>query len=306
MRVLITGVAGFIGSHLADKLTSLGHSVFGVDTLETGRAENVNDMVAWERGDCRYTGSFFRYAKPDVVVHCAASYKDPDAWQRDIETNAEGTAAVARWAREQDARLVYFQTALCYGTNPYNCDKTFPLKTSHRIAPDSSYAISKTAGERYIQLSGVDFVSLRLANIFGPRNLSGPIPTFYKRIISGQPCTVVNSRRDFVFIDDLIDVALLAVYGKGRGVYHVSSGRDFPIYEVYNAVVGAACDESRPATVQPRSADDAPTILLDPSATEREFEWKASTPLLDGIRRAVEWYRENGVGDTYTHLSLKG
>ena len=82
-------------------------------------------------------------------------------------------------------RLLYFQTALCYGTQPIEQ----PITLDHPIRPDSSYAISKTAGEQYIELSGLDFVSFRLANAYGPRNISGPLPTFYHRLTEGKPCS---------------------------------------------------------------------------------------------------------------------
>ncbi len=109
-------------------------------------------------------------------------------------------------------RLIYFQTALCYGLRPLEQ----PITLAHPILPEgSSYAISKTAGEHYIQLSGLDYISFRLANAYGPRNLSGPLPTFYHRLTTEQPCFVMDTRRDFIFVDDLVQVVLLALDGQG-------------------------------------------------------------------------------------------
>ena len=98
--------------------------------------------------------------------------------------------------------------------------------------------MSKTAGESYIRDSGVEYVSLRLANIYGPRNLSGPAPAFFKRLSAGEPCTVVDSRRDFVFVEDAVDV-FAAAATTGKGVYHVASGTDQSVAQVYAAVVKA-------------------------------------------------------------------
>jgi len=147
-------------------------------------------------------------------------------------------------------------------------------------------------------------VSFRLANAYGPRNLSGPLPTFYQRLTDGKSVFVMDSRRDFVFVDDLVAVALKAIDGGGEtGVYHVSSGSDVSIKELFDATIKAMdhhMDEE--VEVRPRNPDDAPSILLDPSKTEQDFDWKAETPLEEGVAKAVEYYRQYGVAETFTHL----
>jgi UDP-glucose 4-epimerase len=304
VRVLITGIAGFIGSHLADRLLADGHEVVGIDNLTTGRPDNVPDGANFVLGHIAQGFPLERaysYAKPDVVYHCAANYKDPAQWQEDTATNVLGTCEVLKLALRHDVRrIVYFQTSLCYGLHP---DET-PIPLSHPLRPSNSYAISKTAGEQYIAMSGLEFVSLRLANIYGPRNLSGPIPTFYKRLAAGQPCTVVDTRRDFVYIDDLIRVAAAAA-DSTPGIYHVASGRDYTIRELYDAVADAMGATAEPAEI-PRMDDDAPSLLHHAAATRREFGWKPVWKLADGVAEAVAWYEQHGVGDTYTHLTLKG
>lgn len=275
----------------------LGHShdVVGIDDLSTGRSDNypggfiVGDIVSdLPRGQW------------DVIYHCAASYRDRGAWEQDARTNVLGTIAVVREALRSNARLIYFQTSLCYGPHPVS-----PVTIDAPLDPHGSYPVSKTAGEAFIRDSGLDYVSLRLANIYGPRNLSGPIPTFYQRLTEGKPCTVVDSRRDFVFVDDLVWVAVKAAE-QGSGAYHVSSGTDYSIGEVYEAVRSALnIDAPQPALVH-RGPDDVATLLLDPIETEMEFGWTAQTPLSDGIARAVAWYREHPVTETFTHLALKG
>ena len=300
MRVFITGIGGFIGSHIADALIEQGHEVEGIDNYSTGRREN------WPRSDGR-SGDIrndedlslaMGSRDYDVIYHCAASYKDRDDWERDASTNVLGTINIVRAAEFTDAKIVYFQTSLCYGLNPVS-----PVELDAPLQPKGSYAVSKTAGERYIADSHVDYVSLRLANIYGPRNLSGPVPTFFKRLTEGQPCTVVDSRRDFVFIDDLVEVAVKAAT-QGRGVYHVASGHDVPIFDICDQVA-MAMGTNGTVERRPRGADDAETILLDPSETLAEFGWAARTPLVSGIRQAVDWYRANGVTDTYTHLAME-
>ena len=152
--------------------------------------------------------------------------------------------------------------------------------------------------------SKLDYISFRLANAYGPRNLSGPLPTFYHRLTSGKPCFVMNTRRDFIFVNDLVDVVLLALGGKGRkGVYHVSSGSDFAIKELFDATVKALNMKlSKDVEVRERNPDDVFTILLDPSETNRDFGWKISTPLDVGVKKAIEWYQTHGITQTFTHL----
>ena len=307
MNVLVTGGAGFIGSNLVDRLLAGGHEVLVIDNFATSRSDSLPAGAAGLTvheatiADRAAVDAAYDACKPDVVVHCAASYKDPDAWEEDIRTNALGTAHVVDAAKERGVgRLVYFQTALCYGNRPLEQ----PVTLAHPLIPESSYAISKTAGEQYIGISGLDFVSLRLANMYGPRNLSGPIPTFWQRLSEGKKCFAVDTRRDFVFVDDLIQVVERAIDGTGNGYYHVSSGSDFSIKELYDAVALAmGVDES--IEERPRGEDDAPSILLDPSRTEADFDWRAGTSLDEGIRRTIEWYEAHGVSETYTHLRMK-
>jgi UDP-glucose 4-epimerase len=305
MKVLITGGSGFIGSHLADRLLAEGNEVLSIDNYATSRRGNLTEqngltMVEGSIAEPETVAEVFNDFGPDVVAHAAASYKDPDAWVEDTRTNALGTVNVVEAARDAGVqRLVYFQTALCYGTKPVEQ----PITLSHPIRPDSSYAISKTAGEEYIELSGLPFVSLRLANVYGPRNMSGPPPTFFNRLSEGKPCFVVDTRRDFVFVEDLIEVVDAALKGTGEGHYHVSSGSDHSIKEMFDAVtdaMGIELDDE--VEVRPRTEDDAPSILLDPSRTEQDFGWKAKVPLSEGVAKAIEYYRAEGVGETYTHL----
>ena len=309
MRVLITGGAGFIGSHLADRLLAAGDEVYVVDNYSTGRRDNLSphprlQIAEGTIADERLVDRAFDEFRPEHVVHAAASYKDPNDWAEDARTNVVGSANVAKAARRTGVRrLIYFQTALCYGLRPLEQ----PITLSHPILPDgSSYAASKTAGEHYVKLSELDWISFRLANAYGPRNLSGPLPTFYHRLTNGKPCFVMDTRRDFIFIDDLVEVVMLALRGRGRsGPYHVSSGSDVAIKDLFDATVAALQARlERPVEVRPRGTDDAYTILLDPSQTHRDFGWKTTTPLRDGVSAAIEWYKRFGIEQTFTHLAI--
>jgi UDP-glucose 4-epimerase len=309
VKVLITGGAGFIGSHLADRLLDEDHEVLVIDNYATGRRDNLTDRDGLEIVEDTIedpdvvTEAFERF-RPDFVVHAAAAYKDPEAWGADVLTNALGTVNVVKAAQATGVeRLLYFQTALCYGTTPTEQ----PVTLDHPIRPDSSYGISKTAGELYIELSGIDFLSFRLANAYGPRNISGPLPTFYHRLTENKGVFVMDTRRDFIFVDDLVDVVMQAIVdGKGHGHYHISSGSDFSIKELFDATIAALPEVQLDGDVEvkPRNPDDAYTILLDPSRVRQDFGWEPKVPLEEGVRRAIEYYREYGISQTYTHLKV--
>jgi UDP-glucose 4-epimerase len=309
MRVLITGGAGFVGSHLADRLLAKGDTVLAIDNFETGRRDNLVShenltLIEENIANTDAMTRLFQEFKPDVVVHTAAAYKDPDNWVEDCKTNVLGTVNVVSAAKAANCnRIVYFQTALCYGLNPVEQ----PVSLDHHInSRGSSYAISKTAAEHYIELSGLDFVSFRLANAYGPRNISGPLPTFYHRLTAKKPCFVMDTRRDFVYIQDLIDCVEKAVAGTGKGYYHGSSGGDVSIKELFDATLKALdVTLEKDVEVRPRNPDDAFTILLDPSRTNNDFAWSAKTPLETGVKAAIEYYKAYGIEQTFTHLRVE-
>jgi UDP-glucose 4-epimerase len=307
MNVLITGGSGFVGSNLCDRLLARGDRVTVIDNFATGRRDNLTphvnlSLIEGTIADANVVEQAFRSGTPEVVVHAAAAYKDPENWQEDIATNILGSVNVVRAAQKSKVRrVIYFQTALCYGLKPLEQ----PITLNHRIhSYGSSYAISKTGGEQYIDLSGLDYISFRLANAYGPRNLSGPLPTFYQRLTSAKPCFVMDTRRDFIFIDDLVNCVVKAVDGAGqKGAYHISSGGDFAIKDLFDETVNAlGIKLEKEVEVRPRLVDDAFTILLDPSKTNRDFNWKTTTPLAAGVRKAIDYYRTFGISHTFTHL----
>jgi UDP-glucose 4-epimerase len=308
MKVLITGGAGFLGSHLADRLLAEGNEVLAFDNFETGYRDNLAEqdgleIVEGTVADRDQVDAAFKGFDPDVVAHAAVSYKDPDAWEEDVLVNALGTVNVLRASKEADVgRFIYFQTGLSYGIHP----REQPITLEHAQPGESSYAIAKTAGEQYVALSGIDYVTFRIANIYGPRNRSGPAPTFYSRLSEGQPCFVVDSRRDQMYVDDMIDLLMMAAGGTGHGPYHVGSGEDRPVKDMFDLIVEAMGIElDYEVEIRPRPEDDAATLLLDPSRTIEDFGWRPTTPMEEGIPKTVAWYRENEVGPTYTHLKAE-
>lgn len=306
MKAFVTGGSGLVGSTVIDMLLERGDQIVAIDNFATGRRDNLPEhpalrLIEGSIVDAGLVNDLIGGFRPDVVIHTAASYKNPDDWHSDALTNCVGSANIARACRDHKVdRLIYFQTALCYGTRP----REQPITLGHPIDPvNSSYAISKTAGEHYIQYSGVDWVTFRLANVVGPRNVSGPLPIFYDRLSQRKRCFVTEARRDFVFVRDLADNVVKAIDGTGHGTYHFSSGRDVTIRELYNAVVTAMqLNEYPEPEVRPLGPDDAPSILLDPSRTFADFGAIRFTPLQEIAAQTVAYYRRYGVQGGFTHL----
>lgn len=311
MNVLVTGGAGHIGSHIVERLLAKGDKVLVIDNYQTGRRDNlephenlkiIEDTIA----NTQMVFDAFEDFKPEILVHAAASYKDPEDWIEDATTNVVGAANLVKAAKKTGVkRIIYFQTALCYGLKPIEQ----PISLTHPYfsggySGGSSYAISKTGGELYIELSGIEFISFRLANSYGPRNLSGPLPTFYSRLTSGKECFVMDTRRDFIYVDDVVDAVMKAIDGAGTGgYYHISSGKDYAIKELFDATLKALdITLEKPVEVRERGEDDVYTILLDPTRVREEFDWDVKTPLEEGIKKTIEWYKTHGITQTYTHL----
>lgn len=309
MKVFVTGGLGQIGSHIAEMFLERGDQVMVIDNLATGRREHLQDhpnlqvvidTISNKELIDDLVGSF----KPDAIVHTAASYKDPDDWYNDTLTNCVGGSNVIDAAKKFGVkRFVYFQTALCYGLKPLQQ----PIRLDHpRLPNSSSYSISKTTNEFYLELSGVDYVTFRLANVVGPRNVAGPLPIFYQRLKDGKQCFVTQARRDFVFVKDLARVVLKACDGVGHGAYHFSSGQDIAIQELYDAVVNAMDLPNKPAAeVKELGPDDVFSILLDPSRTFEDFGDIEFTPLQETVSAAIQYYMQHGTLGEYTHLRLQ-
>ena len=306
MKVLVTGGLGQIGSHVTEMLLARGDEVVVIDDLSTGQRHHLADHPKLKIvvdtisnrdvvfGLCKEHGF-------GAIVHTAASYKDPNDWYNDTLTNCVGGTNVIQAAKEFSiGRFIYFQTALCYGVKPLQQ----PIRLDHPKFPaNSSYAISKTVTEDYLEISGIDYVSFRLANVIGPRNVSGPLPIFFQRLSEGKKCFVTKARRDFCFNQDLARAVLKAVDGTGKGAYHFSSGKDVAIKELYDAVVAAMELPTYPEPeVRELGPDDAASILLDPSRTFEDFGKVEFTPLSEIARQAVAYFRKHGASGGYTHL----
>lgn len=306
MRIFITGGAGCLGSNLIEHWLPKAHEILVIDNFATGKREVLPAMpgltvVEGSVTDADLVSRLTAEFKPEIVVHSAASYKDPSDWKTDAETNVSGSINVIRAAEAHGVRrVINFQTALCYGR-----PASVPIPADAPVAPFTSYGISKTAGEQFMRMSSLPVVSLRLANVTGPRLAIGPIPTFYKRLKAGQKCFCSETVRDFLDMEDFLSLMdQLIASDVPSGIYNVSTGEGHSIKEIFDIVADhlALKDFDAPPLVPP-GADDVPAVVLDASVTTQVLGWQAKHDFEQTIRRQLAWYDKYGVTDVYSHLA---
>jgi UDP-glucose 4-epimerase len=306
MRLLITGGAGTLGAAIIDRMLERGGvEILALDNFATGSRDNLPagashlELREGSVADQAFVDQAFADFKPTHVIHSAAAYKDPDDWASDAETNVLGSIHVAKAALgSRVKRLVNFQTALCYGR-----PDTVPIPSSAPTRPFTSYGVSKTAGEQVFLMSGLNVISLRLSNITGPRLAIGPIPTFYQRLKAGKACFCSDTVRDFMDQEDFLDFLELTLDETApRGVFNVSTGEGKTIKDVFDVVADHLGVTPEPPPITPPGPDDVQAVVLDPSATEKAFGWKAKVGFEETMRRMLRWYDAHGVLAVYAHL----
>jgi UDP-glucose 4-epimerase len=306
MRILITGGAGCLGSNLTERYLATGHDVLVLDNFATGLREALPDahprmkVVTGSIAERDVVERVFADFAPTHVIHSAAAYKDPDDWAEDARTNVGGRINVVAAAKASGVRrFVNFHTALGYGR-----PDRVPIPVDAPARPFTSYGISKQAGENYVAMSGLPFVSLRLANVTGPRLAIGPIPTFYKRLKAGQKCFCSRTVRDFIDMEDFFAITDRALEDDApSGVFNVSTGTGHTIKEIFDIVadhLGIRLAEPVPE-VDP-GPDDVPAVVLDPAQTIAAFGWQPRFTFAETIRRMLAWYDAHGVTAIYSHL----
>jgi UDP-glucose 4-epimerase len=305
MKILITGGAGTLGSNIIERLYSnKSLDILCVDNFETGSRTNISffpneKIIEGSVADRLLLENIFESFNPDVVIHSAASYKDPNNYYRDAETNILGAINIADFSKKYKiSKVINFQTALCYG-NP----KQIPVPIDHLVNPFSSYGISKTFGEMYMSKMNLPLVSLRLANICS-KNLSiGPIPTFYKRIKENKDCFCTEAKRDFLDFDDFHELLEIILFESNQlGFFNVSTGKGNSIKEVFDAVKTYLGRQELEAELKSVNDDDVSVMILDPLETERAFGWKAKIQFGEMVNKQLKYYDESGIIEIFSHL----
>ena len=291
MRAIVTGGAGFIGSHVADALLARGDEVWVVDNFASGKLENVPEDAALVEDDVREPlDDLFEDVQPDVCFHLAAqadvgtSVERPDY---DAEVNVIGTLRVLEAARAHGTHVVFASTGgAIYG----ECDGPAPEQAERR--PVSPYGISKLAGEEYLggwnRLHGAHHVALRFANVYGPRQEpsleGGVIAIFMERMKAGTQTQIFGDglqTRDFVYVGDVVRAAVAGANG-GPGVFNIGTGRETSVVDLHELCRQVTGSELQPEFAPPRPGD-ARRSVIDPSLAARELGWRAEYELDAGL-----------------------
>jgi UDP-glucose 4-epimerase len=304
MRVLVTGGAGFIGSHIVDAVVARGHRAVVVDDLSMGTQANVNAAAAFHRVDIRDAAGLervFAREQPEIVSHHAAqtdvrrSMADPAF---DAQVNILGSVSLLRLCVAHAVRKVVFaSTAAVYPEPQY-----VPADEAHPVRPMSAYGLSKAVGEQYLALfrdaCGLRFTIFRYGNVYGPRQNpkgeAGVVGIFSEQMLTGVRPTIFGDgtkTRDYIYVDDIVAANLLAMEGAGDGeLFNLGWGREVRDYEVFDAVRKALGVQVEPqyAAKRPGEVD---RIALDGAKARARLNWMPRVPFEAGVPRAVAYYK---------------
>jgi len=314
-KVLVTGGAGFIGSHVVDKFILKGYNVVVVDNLSTGDPKNLNKRAKIHEVDITSPelNRIFLQERPDYVVHQAAqidvqkSLADP---LYDARVNIIGTLNILECSRKIGVKkLVYASSAALYGDPEY-----LGIDEQHRAYPMSNYGVSKYTPEHYLRvydgLYGLSYVVLRYANVYGPRQLAtgegGVISIFINRMLNNKPPVVFGDgkqTRDFIYVEDVAEANLKAVEGDSKGVYNISTNKQTSVNQLVELLKGIIKTDVEPVYKAPR-AGDIRHSFLDNTKAVKELKWKPRTTLYEGLCRTVEYYRSRKVFGVDKVLSM--
>ncbi|MFN8496832.1 MAG: NAD-dependent epimerase/dehydratase family protein [Anaerolineae bacterium] len=305
MRVMVTGGAGFIGSHVVDAFLEQGHAVCVVDDLSTGRAANVNPAARFYDVDIRGAdlAEVFAVERPDVVSHQAARANVRESLDKPLlyaDVNVLGSLNVLECCRKHGVRKVIYAST---GGASYGEPHVLPVPEDHPVNPLDPYGASKHHVEHYLYLYrynyGLEYTILRYPNVFGPRQdphgEAGVVAIFTGQMLGGgQP--LINGtgeqERDFVYVSDVARANLIAAERGDGGTYNIGSGVGTSVNRIYERLA-ALTGYNAPAAHGPGKPGEVYKIYLDATRARQELEWTPQVSLDDGLARTVAFFKES-------------
>lgn len=300
MKILLTGGAGFIGSHTAELLSKRGHQVLVVDNFSTGRSENLakfkGKIQVADITELACLDPIFYEFQPEAVLHLAAqsaitvSQNDP---QKDLTVNGIGTLNLIQMSVKYGVkRFVFSSTSAVY------CEEFHePLRESHPCLPRSPYGISKLTAEHYIRTMFPNHLILRYANVYGPRQVAigenQVVARIFNHLFNGAEFKIIghgHQKRDYIYVDDIAYANFTALMCDTVGTFNACTGKSASVNEVCSVIanlcnLGAYWERTK-------ENDPRGDVLMDNRAIRCELGWSASIPLRDGLQKTWEWWRE--------------
>ncbi|MFB6190605.1 MAG: NAD-dependent epimerase/dehydratase family protein [Candidatus Nanohaloarchaea archaeon] len=293
MNILVTGGAGFIGSHIADRYVGEDHEVTVVDDLSVGKREWVPDEADFRKMDVtdgEDVMELFREKNFDLVNHHAAHNDSMDSLenpQHDARVNIVGSINVLEAARENDVERIIYASS---GGLSYGEPQEIPTDEDHEMNPSYPYGISKHSFEHYLELYenlyGIEFLVLRYASVYGPRATGGVIKNFLEAVNSGEKPVIFgdgSQTRDFIHVNDVVEANQLALE-KGSGFYNIGTREETSINELWKLVARITGSDEEPEHRE-RWLGDIDRCQLDYSKAEEELDWEPRVKLENGIEK---------------------
>ena len=305
MRILVTGGAGFIGSHVVDAYIAAGHDVAVVDNLHTGKRENLHPAARFYEVDIRDADALarvFEEERPEVLNHQAALANVRESMEKPAEyaeVNVIGSINLLEMARRFGTRKVIYAST---GGAVYGEPVFLPATEDHPINPLDNYGASKHAVEHYLYLYkhnyGLDYTILRYPNVYGPRQdplgEAGVIAIFTGRMLRGEVCIINGSgeqQRDFLYVGDVAHANVLALERGSGGIYNLGWGKGIDINTVFRKLAEAAHYDLEPVHGPPKLGEVF-RIYLDASKAQAELGWEPRVSFEEGLALTVAYFRE--------------
>ena len=305
MSVLVTGGAGFIGSHVAEMFLEKGNEVVVVDNLSSGHRKNIPDGAQFYELDIRHDqfSKLIASIRPSVICHLAAqmdvrkSVGDP---VMDADINVIGTLRLAKAAMEADTEIVIFAST---GGAIYGEQESFPADENHPKRPVSPYGTAKYCAEQYLGLyartGGAKCVFLRFANVYGPRQdphgEAGVVAIFSRMMLSGQTPIIFGDggqTRDYVYVQDVARAHVLAVEKQITGAVNIGTGIETDVNQLAE-LIAEYCNYEGKTRYAPQRPGEQRRSCIDPSLAERVLGWRPEYSLREGLGSTVEYFRQN-------------
>lgn len=304
MRILVTGGAGFIGSHIVDRYINEGNEVIIIDDLSTGKKENINPQARFHHIDIRDKGmeAIFEKERPEIVNHHAAQMDVRRSTENpafDADVNIIGTINLLENSVKYGVKKFIFASS---GGAIYGEQKDFPAGEEHQQFPLSPYGVSKLAGEKYIHYYsknfGLRYISLRYSNVYGPRQNpegeAGVVAIFIGRLLKGKE-PVINGdgeqTRDYVYVDDVVEANISATRSETEGSFNIGTGIETSVNKILSNLIDITKVDIK-GIHGPQKKGEQRISVLDCSKAIKSLGWKPKVTLEDGLRRTVLYFKK--------------